>query len=140
MREKKMISWKEAKQEAEMRGVATASSDEKNTSKPLCPIPNGSTDHILQKSTTYPESHELTSPKTIRGSTRSSHPGHSSKSSIPPTSSPILAGVVTHHGSSWSGKVQQNDTVTEVNGPTPSPNLRNSSRIKDKEVCYYVSS
>ncbi|CAI2736213.1 unnamed protein product [Schistosoma spindalis] len=134
MREKKMISWKEAKQEAEMRGVATASSDENNTSKPLSPIPNGSTDHILEKSTTYPESHELTSPKTIRGSTRSSHPGHSSKSSIPPTSSPNLAGVSTHHGSSWSSKVQQNDTVTEVNGPTPSPNLRNSSRMKDKEV------
>uniref|UniRef100_A0A3Q0KGC6 Protein phosphatase 1 regulatory inhibitor subunit 16a, putative n=1 Tax=Schistosoma mansoni TaxID=6183 RepID=A0A3Q0KGC6_SCHMA len=132
MREKKMISWKEAKQEAEMRGVATTSSDEKNTSKPLSPILNGSTDHILEKSTTYPESHGLTSPKPIRDSTRSSHPGHSSKSSIPPVSSPILTGVLTHHGSSWSGKVQQNDTVTEVNGSTQSPNLRNSSRMKDK--------
>ncbi|CAH8582838.1 unnamed protein product [Schistosoma turkestanicum] len=133
MREKKLISWKEAKQEAEMRGVATPS-DEKDTSTPLSPIPNGSTDHILEKPTTCLDSQGLTSPKTIRSSTRSSHPGHSSKSSIPPVSSPVLSGTLTQHGSSRSGRVHQNDTAITVNGSAPSPNLRNSSRTKDKEV------
>ncbi|KAH8868741.1 Protein phosphatase 1 regulatory subunit 16A [Schistosoma japonicum] len=135
MREKKMISWKEAKQEAEMRGVATTPADEKDvSSKPLSPILNGSPDHIHEKSISYLEPHGLTSPKLIHGSTRNSHLGHSSKAPTSPVLSPIMTGVSTKPGSTRSGKGQQNDPIITTNGSTASPNLRNSSRIKEKEA------
>ncbi|KAK4474738.1 hypothetical protein MN116_001863 [Schistosoma mekongi] len=134
MREKKMISWKEAKQEAEMRGVATKPTDEKDiSSKPLSPILNGSTDHIHEKST-YLEPHGLNSPKPIHGSIRNSQLGNFSKAPTSPISSPIMTGVSAQPGSIRSSKGQQNDPIIPNNGSTLSPNLRNSSRIKDKEA------
>ncbi|VDQ03874.1 unnamed protein product, partial [Trichobilharzia regenti] len=93
MREKKMISWKEAKQEAEMRGVATATND-KDAPKPFSPIPNGSMDHVFEKPSPSSESHGATSSKNAYGSIRSSHPSHSSK----PPNSPVSSPVLTQHG------------------------------------------
>ncbi|CAH8667150.1 unnamed protein product [Heterobilharzia americana] len=133
MREKKMISWKEAKQEAEMRGVPAAS-DEKDAVIPSSPIPNGSTDRAFEKFPPYPESHGPTSPKNIHGSIRTSHSGHSSKAPNSQISSPVLTGVLTQHGTARPGKVQQGETVITINGSSPSPNLRNSSRIKEKDI------
>ncbi|CAH8872601.1 unnamed protein product [Trichobilharzia szidati] len=129
MREKKMISWKEAKQEAEMRGVATAT-DDKDAPKAFSPVPNGSMDHIFEKPSPSSESHGATSSKNTYGSIRTSHPSHSSK----PPNSPVSSPVLTQHGTARPGKVQQSETIITINGSPQSPNLRTSSRMKEREI------
>ncbi|CAL8073311.1 unnamed protein product [Calicophoron daubneyi] len=106
MREKKMMSWKEAKQEAEMRGVTTANlgnADEWSGGQDATKLNNTAP----TKTETYPPSPAL--PK-IRSPPRINSPASSDSAYSPPLTSPDQSGLSSNFGTS------------------PSPDYNNSSR------------